>query len=172
THSTTGDDAKHMDLVLPEKVVANCSPGKAVLSTNSTMAVTLYGRKYSLKQAARPGRYDNIVNRIFIEFDNDRNSFEISNFESPIVTPSKSAPLSESAWALSITQGVPIDQLGEAAGIGALVMVASAGLNITWEDLEGLPVSFEKTYVLAEPGRIGITVPLALPRHNRQKFDL
>ncbi|HZQ21914.1 MAG TPA: hypothetical protein VFA89_03875 [Terriglobales bacterium] len=172
THSSTGDDAKHMDLMLPEKVVANCSPGKAVLSTSFTMAVTLYGRKYSLKQAARPGRYDNTVNRIFIEFDNDQSSLEISSVESPLITPSRSAPLSESAWALSITQSIPIDQLGEAAGIGALAMVASAGLNIKWEDLEGLPVSFEKTYVLAEPGRIGITVPLAHSKHNRQKFDL
>lgn len=172
THSTTGNDAKHMDLVLPEKVVANCSPGETVLSTSSTMAVTLYGRRYNLKQAARPGRYDNIVNRIFLAFDNDRNSFEILSVESPLVHPSKSAPLLESAWALSITQGVSIDQLGEAAGIGAFAMVASAGLNIAWEDLEGLPVNSAKTYVFAEPGRIGITIPLAHSKHNRQKFDL
>jgi hypothetical protein len=172
THSTTGDDAKHMDLVLPEKAVADCLPGKVVLSTGSTMTVTLYGSKYNLKQANRPGRYDNVFNRVLVAFDNDRNSVDISNVESPLVTPSKSAPIAESAWALSITQGVSVDQLGEAAGIGALAMVCSAGLNIAWGDLDGLPVGFEKTYLLAEPGRIGITVPLAHSKHNRQKFDL
>jgi len=172
THSTTGDDAKHMDLVLPEKAVADCLPGKVVLSTGSTMTVTLYGSKYNLKQANRPGRYDNVFNRVLVAFDNDRNSVDISNVESPLVTPSKSAPIAESAWALSITQGVSVDQLGEAAGIGALAMVCSVGLNIAWGDLDGLPVGSEKTYLLAEPGRISITVPLAHSKHNRQKFDL
>jgi hypothetical protein len=172
TSSTTGDDAKHMDLVLPEKVVADCPPGRVVLSTASAMSVTLYGTDYKLKQAPMPARYDTVVNRIFIAFDNDKKSIDISSVQSPLVTPSKSASIAENAWALSITQGVSIDQLGEAAGVGALAIVCSSGLTIAWEDLQGLPIGLEKAYVLAEPGRIGITVPVGLPRHNRQKFDL
>ena len=172
THSSTGDDAKSMDLMLPEKVVIDCLPAKVVFSSASKMSLKIYGKKYGLNRAARPERYDTVVNRIFLAFDNDRNTVEIAHIESSFVTLAKSASLGESAWALSTTQAVSMDHLGEAAGIGAIALVIAAGLSIAWDGLDGMPVSFEKTYVLAEPGRIAITVPLGHSRHNRQAFDL
>lgn len=172
THSITGNDAKSMELILPEKVVVDSLPGKATFSSVSKMELKIYGKKYGLNRAARPGRYDTVVNRIFLAFDSDKSTVEILHSASPLVTPGKSAPISESAWALSVTQGVSIDQLGEAAGTGAVALVTTAGLTMGWQGLDGSPSSMGNTYLLSEPGRIAITAPLGRSKHNRQRFDL
>lgn len=172
THSNTGDDAKIMDLVLPEKLVLNCVPGRIIFSLTSKMGLTLYGNTYTLTQANRPTRYEPVVNRIFIAFDNDRSNLDIVHSSSTFVTPEKSAPLTESAWALPVTKAASIDQLGDAGGIGAVALLTAAGLRMSWKGLEGTPVTFQKTYVLAEPGRIGITVPITSSKQNRQQHEM
>jgi len=170
--SNTGNDAKILDLILPGSVVMNCNPGNVVLSGAPKMSVTLYGSKYTLPQASRPNRFETVLNRILIPFDNDKNTLEIVNCSSPFIKLEKSAPLTESAWALPVTQSASIDQLGDAAGIGAIALLAKEGIKISWKGLEKSPVTFENTYTLAEPGRIAITVPVALSKQNRQSYDL
>ena len=170
--SPTGNDAKIMDLMLPEKLVLDCLPGGIHFNTVSKIGLTVYGSSYHFSHAARPIRYDTILNRIFIPFDNNRSEVEILHCDSPFITLEKSAPLTENAWALPVTQASSMDQLGPAAGIGGIAMLMNGGIKISWKGLENSPIRCNKNYLLADPGRIAITVLIAISGHNRQTFDL
>lgn len=170
--SATGDDAKAMDLQLPETLIVDGLPGRVVFSSAGSMSLTLYNNKYKLiHAAARPLRFDTVVNRIFIPFDNDKTSVDVLQCLSPFVRLERSAPLAESAWALQVTQAAGFDQLGDAAGIGAIALLTSPGIKISWKGLERGVIALDKTWMLAAPGRIAITAPAALSGTNRQQYN-
>src|SRR5207302_5896776 len=97
--------------------------------------------------------------------------FQVSDCQSPFYSWQGAAPITGSAWALP---AAPIDVVHPtpAAGIGGLLARCGPGLNSAWSGLQGGVLELQQPYILADPGRIGLTDLEAANRFSQQSLDL
>ncbi|HCG02009.1 MAG TPA: hypothetical protein DEV93_15880 [Chloroflexi bacterium] len=171
TGTTTGADAKDLDIQLPAHVTITCRPGSATVDVASDALQQLFGVTYRYTyDAASPVTFDAALNRIVVPFTTDA-----ANVTSPIVRSDLIALEGEGAilasfWALPVTV-TAIGDLGNAAGAGALVMRVGAGLHARWAGLDKGPIRLNACAILTEPGRIAITAPQSVGR-AQQSFRM
>jgi hypothetical protein len=170
--TTTGDDAKAMTISLPRKATLECTPDGIALNHADAMALNVYGQGYTFEGASPTGTFEPIINRVLIPYTASPTAVTIAQVHSHLFEPGSSAPLVQSAWALPLTLTASINNLGDAAGIGAICLVADAGLTATWQGLTRKMAKLRQCYVLAEPGRVAVTAVQASVRGGRQHFEL
>ncbi len=170
--TSTGDDAKNQTLQLPQKVKIICSAGGVTISEAGDMSLEVYGSAYKFtKDNAVAPIFDAILNRILIGYKGNGNIFSAPSVRSPLFQISETAMISGNYWALPVTVNI-ITQLGEAAGIGAVVLKLKSGIKAGWKSVEKGPVQLNTTYIMSEPGRIAITALDAASAGTAQKFDV
>lgn len=169
----TGEDARHLNIKLPEKVTINVGSGNVAVVLGTDMDLRVYQNEFALKPQKATPAYNQLLNRILVPYKNasDSNSLQISHAQSKLFLPAGKAGLQNTYWALPVTTS-SITNLGDAAGTGAIVLQLNPGINATWVGLAKGPIQLNECYLLAEPGRIAITAPAATSKKAKQYFEL
>lgn len=168
TDTKTGADARNTVPVLPKQATIDFTPLKAEVGKVADATLQVYGNSLALtKQANATPYFEPAVNRLVIPFTGNVANFKTADVKSDFFILKGDAPIEASGWALSVTQ-TTWDKLGEAAGIGAIVVKTLPGLEGSWPSLDQGNVALKKTIFLVEPGRIGITAPEAKSQHAKQ----
>jgi hypothetical protein len=155
--SPYGIDARKATLQLPQKFSFHFSSAGSAPEEVAPARWSVYGHEASFRwNEQKSAVYDNLLHRVLIPFTCSTLDFSVSDCQSPFHTLQGAAPITESAWALPAGQ-VDILNPTPAAGIGAMLVKCGKGLTNSWKGLQGGELNLTQPYVMAEPGRIGIT---------------
>lgn len=170
--SAYGIDARTMELQLPEHLQFHFSGNGRQLDEISGARWNVYGdgRQFGWNNQSNP-TFNATLNRILIPFNSGPDQFGVSNCQSPFNTVSGNAAVQQSAWALPVAI-INISQPSPAEGIGGMVIQCDKGLFTQWKGLEGGEVILKNPYLLADPGRIGITDLQAGNIYCNQEYKL
>lgn len=155
--SPYGADARQIKLDLPPILAFHFTGQNSTLDEVGDAQWQLYGQDISFDwNAQQAGTYDGFLHRVLIPFNASAQSFYAQANASPFHTLKGDAPIAGSYWALP---AAPIDAANPspAAGTGAMLVRAKAGLTARWSALTGGPLNLSQPYIMAEPDRIALT---------------
>ncbi len=170
--SPYGIDARNAELELPENLSFHFSGAGSALDEISDAQWKVYGHQASFEWISQqPAQYDNLLHRVLIPFNCSKLDFEVNDCQSPFHTLRGKAEISQGAWALPAAT-IDILHPTPASGIGALLVRCKKGLTAVWKGLNGGELNLNQPYLMAEPGRIGLTDPSAGNLFCNQTFKL
>jgi hypothetical protein len=166
-----GVDASHVIIQLPAEVTFVFSPTSASITAAANASARLYGTEIQLQKGTAAPVYEPALNRILIPYEGTRDQFEIVACRSNLFQVSGIAPIKGGAWALPVAVSDPIS-LGEASGVGAVVIIVEPGLQGQWQGLTGNPVKLNNAFLMVEPGRLVVVALQAKNSRATQTFTL
>lgn len=129
----------------------------------------IYSNDFHMTKAAVAPTFEPLINRILVPLDTE-GSIGIDSAKSQLFIPEGKTKVNGAAWALPVTVASPAS-LGEAAGAGALAIIAKSGLRATWRGLEGRPVRLG-TIFMVEPGRLVVVSEQTVGPNSSQQLEL
>lgn len=172
TDTNTGDDARKLNIELPQKMHIDFTASFAAIANAADMKQQVYGNDFYFTCLKNGALFNPLLNRILIPYQNQtENVLSIANTQSNLFFASGNAEIKNSYWALPVTVST-ISQLGNATGIGAIVMELKSGIVAAWNGLEKTPLQLNEFFLLTEPGRIAFTSPKASSKKAKQYFEL
>lgn len=170
--SPYGIDARNATVELPEQFAFHFSSAGTTLDQVGAAQWQVYGDEASFRWSnGQPVVYDNVLHRVLIPMSCSAQEFNVRDCQSPFLTLQGTAPITNSYWALPAA-ALDVVNPTPAAGSGGLVVKCGKGLSADWQGLQGGALDLGQPYVLAEPGRIGITDLTASNPFGTQTFKL
>jgi len=169
--AAAGRDAKQLVINLPSKAGFTCSGAAIRVEAATEMSQKVYKQPYQYGLIHQPVTYAPALGQLLVPYQAKENTFAVAGAAANLFTPQGQAPITASAWGLPVTVA-SITQLGEAEGIGAIVMAIGKGITAQWNGLERMPAQLNNAYVVTKPGEIAIMATAATATSSRQQFAL
>ncbi|MCU1244272.1 MAG: hypothetical protein JWN02_182, partial [Acidobacteria bacterium] len=128
--SGPGRDVRDALFQPPREVTFAISAATATVTVGTAAALGLYDEHVDLDPVAGAPAYLPELNRVRVPLAPRSADFAVRNVHSTSFRPEGSAPIAGAGWALPAARIAPAD-LGEAAGVGALMLELQAGLTAT-----------------------------------------
>lgn len=157
--SGAGRDVRDAVFQPPEKVTVQISGANATIAVGTRPRLGLYGDDVELDASPGPATYLPQFNRVRIPLSARPAAFAATSVESTTFRPEGSAPIETAGWALPAARIAPVD-LGEASGVGALMLELGVGLSATWTG-QADPVALGPTTILLDEARLAAVSPAA-----------
>ncbi|HEY1329477.1 MAG TPA: hypothetical protein VGI14_21260 [Casimicrobiaceae bacterium] len=154
TGAGPGEDARQAHVRVPLHATFAFTPAGATLTALDEAALQVFGTTASLQPDATTATFDQLLGRIAVIMQPDRDRFAISDCRSTLVTLSGSAPMVSASWSLPITIA-PSNTLGSAAGAGGVAFAFGPGLVMTWLG-HATPTTCNAGELVVEPGTIAL----------------
>lgn len=155
--SPYGMDARNASIQMPQEFSFQFSGTQRKLDLIAPAQWNIYGQATEFHwDNDQSAVYDNLLHRVLIPLVCLTSNFTIDNCQSPFYRVRGEAKITGSFWGLP---AAPIDIINPtpAAGIGTITVKCSPGLSADWQGLKGGSIDLNQPYILAEPGRIGIS---------------
>jgi hypothetical protein len=167
-------------VVLPADVTIELPPsGNGVVRAAGDARLSAYGSMVSLRLSRRRmASYERALNSVLVPFVADPTMFRVVAVRSTVFRPTGAAAVESAAWALPVTTPAGGGgDLGQAAGVGAMMLAIAPGLTAAWPGLvsstaSAAAVNLGRTFLLVEPGRLAVTAPQARGRRQTQSLAL
>lgn len=170
--SPYGLDARRASLQLPERLSLRFSGAGGRVDEVSPATWDVYGHQASFHHdPQRTPRYHGLLHRILVPLACSAPDFRVHECRSPFLRLSGRAPIDAAAWALP-SAPIDVQHPTPAAGIGALSIKCGKGLAASWQGLRGGELHAGGPYLLAEPGRIGLTDQKSANAFGEQTLEL
>jgi hypothetical protein len=152
-----GIDARKAVLHLPQEFNFHFSAQGSSIDVATVADWKVYGQKTSFEwnRNAQPV-YDNLLQRILIPFTCAPSGFQAGDCQSPFCHLRGKAPVTSSAWGLSVA-AIDVLHPTPASGIGGMLAKCASGLTAVWTGVTGGVLNLAQPCLLAEPGTISIT---------------
>ncbi len=176
-----GQDVRDAAFLPPRKVTFRIDGAAAVVTLDDAAALRLYGQEVKLEPAGGAGAYLPTFNRVTVPLKPGTDPFVVGAVASAGFRPSGAAIIDGAAWALPAAVIAPAD-LGEASGVGALMLDLAPGLTTLWTG-QTAPVRLGSTRLFLDESRLaviaGAAQGYAVAQHpslpgslGRGRFDL
>ncbi len=171
-----GFDAAAAEVNLPQACSLKFTTASGQL-TASDAACTVFGTEAEFKFLNTAPIWFEPISQILIPYavkstGGSPETFSIRTSDSLLCTLSKQAKISAaSGWLLPAAKVAP-EQLGQAAGTGALVIGLSKGLSTTWKGLSESATRLIKPAIITEPGLVTVADFFAENTLGRQRWVL
>ncbi len=139
----------------PSGLEISIRPAGGAITVLGDAELAVWGAKVALTPVSGAPQYRADLNRLVLPMKPDRSSFAIGEVASALFVPSDEAPISAAGLALPAAVITPAD-LGEASGVGALMLELGRGLAATWQD-EPRPVDLGPALMLLDESRLAFT---------------
>ncbi|PVW14625.1 hypothetical protein [Marixanthomonas spongiae] len=171
-NSGFGEDARNMELQLPEHFNFHFSAQGRSIDSVSESSLQVYGQAMDFNwQEGSQTQYNSQSSSIEIPWQVSQQSFEVSEALSTFNTLSGNAQINGSAWALPVAF-IDISQITKAQGIGAILLRTSQGVSAHWSGLSGSAIGLQAPNWLFAPGSILVADTQAKNAHALQEFNL
>lgn len=169
--SPYGKDARLAKFDLPESFKFSFVNTSKTIVSVADAKWKVYGQDSSFKYLGNQNCiYNPLLNRLAVSLDCNHSNFAVLDCESSFFQLSGSAKIINSWWTIPVTK-IDIANPLEADGNGAIIIECIEGLNASWQGLEHKIISLQNTFILGEPGRIGITDLKGNGAGSSQQFD-
>lgn len=139
----------------PKGLDISIRPAGGTITVRGDAKLTAWGAKLVLAHAGHGAQYRADLNRLVLPMKPNRRSFAIDKVISTLFVPSGEARISAAGLALPAAVIAPAD-LGEASGVGALMLAMDPGLAATWQG-EPRPVDLGPALLLLDESRLAFT---------------
>ena len=171
-----GFDATSAAIVLPKSLQLNfTNTGSAFTAVDASC--TVFGNETQFKYQGASPLWIDFLSQLLIPYQtstisNTPDTFQINSSQSKLCGVTGQAVIDvNSGWLLPVTQ-TTWQQLGEAAGIGALTIGLKKGITANWKGLKGGATSFTHPGIIVEPGIVSIIDFFAGNTRASQKLSL
>jgi hypothetical protein len=155
-----GADARAMAVGLPRHARLTISGAHATLTTTDTMSLRVYGASADLREQTSAARYLPQYGRVAVPLVASATTVTVAEVHASAFRPEGTAPVVDAAWGLSVALTDPA-QLGEADGVGALMLWLDKGLRASWSG-QARPLPLGPVVLTADPARLAV-VAVAVP---------
>ena len=176
TANEAGLDAKDAEINLPTTFDLKFNSLSGSLTAGNA-SCTVFGSEADFQFRRHAPVWLPVINQILIPYtvrttDETPDTFEIISSDSRLCTLSQSAKItSGSGWLVPAAKVDP-QQLGKAAGTGALCISLSKGITTDWNGLTGSETTLVHPAIIAEPGMITVIDFFASNVYGKQKWIL
>lgn len=147
-----GRDVRESAFQPPRNVAIVVAASSATLTVNDSASLRVYGQSVSFNPFSAPATYLPIFNRVKIPLQPMPSQFTVGVVQSNSLRPDGTAPITGGGWALPAARIAPAD-LGEASGVGALMLELGEGLSATWTG-QTEPVPLGPTILFLDEARL------------------
>jgi hypothetical protein len=174
TANEAGLDAREAVIKLPRTLDLRFNSHSSSL-TASNASCTVFGSEADFQFRRHAPVWLPVINQILIPYTvrtpgETPDTFEITSSDSRLCTLSQSAKItSGSGWLVPAAKVDP-QQLGKAAGTGALCISLSKGVTTDWNGLTGSKTMLVHPAIIAEPGMVTVVDFFASNAHGKQKW--
>jgi hypothetical protein len=155
-----GVDAAAAVVNLPSSIKAVFAPAGMTIG-NARLTAQVYGSSVQLtRQDLTSPHYDTVLQQILVPTRVSPNNFAIVTDQSPLLTLSGSAAITEGAWALPVVNGPALP--GAILPAGSAAIILGSGITAQWLGL-AQPLAVQSSAILAAPGKIGVMLTIANP---------
>ncbi|HEX6100909.1 MAG TPA: hypothetical protein VF432_31615 [Thermoanaerobaculia bacterium] len=126
-----GRDVRESLFQPPRNVTFTIAAASATVAVAEPCALRIYDQDVSLRPPAGTATYLAPFNRVKIPLTPEPATFTAGTVHSASLRPEGSAAIAAGGWALPAARIAPAD-LGEASGVGALMLELGDGLSATW----------------------------------------
>lgn len=166
-----GGDARESSFSPPAKVTFSFTASGGKLKKSSNAAALVYGNAFKLVRAEEAGVYESLLNRIMLPFNVNPDHIKINGVRSELFGLKGQTAVVGGSWSLSVAVASP-ESLGEASGVGSIVVRAAPGLLARWRGLRGGAVRMGETILMTEPDRLALIARRAANPRARQTLYL
>ncbi|MES2136602.1 MAG: hypothetical protein V4502_06030, partial [Pseudomonadota bacterium] len=139
----------------PKGLDISIRPAGGAIAVRGGAKLTAWGAKVALAPMDGAAQYRDDLNRLVLPMKPNRPSFAIEKVVSTLFVPSGEAAISAAGLALPAAVIAPAD-LGEASGVGALMLEMDLGLAATWQG-EPRSVDLGPALLLLDESRLAFT---------------
>jgi len=150
-----GKDALAAMVDLPQSVTFEFTASGGSLTGAKDASARFFGNGISLRYAPGSVAYEPLINRILFPFDFNPAEFTIAASDSDLFRLHGAAPVTDAGWALPVAV-VSANELGDAAGAGALAVRVTAGLKASWRGLGSGSARVGPAILMGETDRIAL----------------
>jgi hypothetical protein len=155
--SPFGREARAATLTLPASFAFHSVDGSATVDAiGAEIAWNVYGQAADFRWQGGAPAWEPLLGRLMLPLAPSIARFAVGACASPFMTLAGGAAVERGAWALPAAT-LDILRPPPAAGLGGLALRAKAGISAQWPGLEGGAVALANPWLLADPGRIGLT---------------
>jgi hypothetical protein len=147
-----GRDVRDALFQPPHEVTFRISGTSATVTVGTSAALAIYDERVDLRPMPGAPTYLPVFNRVRVPLAPQAANFTVRNVQSASFRPDGSAPIAGTGWALPAARIAPAD-LGEAAGVGALMLELHAGLSATWTG-QADPATLGSTIIFLDEARL------------------
>ena len=157
--SGPGQDVRDATARMPDAVTFVITAAGATVEVLDEPALVLYEAAIGFTGGSGAAAYHADLNRIALPLVADATDLEVGTVRSTTCRPAGKAPILAAAWALPAARTTPAD-LGEASGVGALMLDLGPGLRASWTG-QDQPVPLGATRWLLDEARLSVSAPAA-----------
>jgi hypothetical protein len=174
TANEAGLDAREAVIKLPRTLDLKFNSLSSSLTAGNA-SCTVFGSEADFQFRRHAPVWLPVINQILIPYTvrtpgETPDTFEITSSDSRLCTLSQSAKItSGSGWLVPAAKVDP-QQLGQAAGTGALCVSLSKGVTTDWNGLTGSKTTLVHPAIIAEPGMVTVVDFFASNAHGKQKW--
>ena len=150
-----GSEFAETQFAPPDGLEMSIRPGTATISARGAAGIAVWGAEVGLVPDAAQARYRADLNRLVVPMKADRDAFAIGHVVSTLFVPSGQAGIGAAGLALPAAVA-GADKLGEASGVGALMLEMNRGLAAMWQG-EQRAVELGETLLLLDAARLSFT---------------
>jgi hypothetical protein len=154
TGTGAGRDLRDALFQPPKSVAITIAGTNATLTVETPSALRVYGQEVELDPLGGAPVYLPQFNRLRVPLAPRVAQFAASTVRSVTLQPQSSAPITGAGWALPAARIAAAD-LGEASGVGALMLELGPGLSATWPG-QATTVPLGPTLLLLDEARLAI----------------
>jgi hypothetical protein len=152
-----GADARALDITLPAKWAFSFTAATHNIVSLDPLSWTIYGQRGNSEWKGDQNiLFDVFTNRLLVPMITAQPDFNVSKCLSPFIFLIGTAPIKNSWWGIA-TAVIDINNTVEADGNGAVILLLDKGLSCTRNAVTGSDTLLPNPFIIAEPGRIGIT---------------
>lgn len=139
----------------PKRLHLSIRSGSAQMKVDGKARLEVWGRDVVLKPETIAPQYRADLNRLIVPMAPLDRNFTIEDVTSTHFIPAKVAKIADAGWALPAAVIAPTD-LGDAEGVGALMLAFEPGLTATWRG-EPNPVALGAALLLLDGARLAFS---------------
>jgi hypothetical protein len=147
-----GRDVRESLFQAPRNVTFDIAANRATVSVADACALRVYDQHVDLDPPGGAATYLAPFNRVKVPLAPMAATFTAGTVHSATFRPEGSAPITGGGWALPAARIAPAD-LGEASGVGALMLELGDGLSATWTGQTD-PVPLGPTLIFLDEARL------------------
>jgi hypothetical protein len=170
TGSGPGADARAAQVTVPAHIRLTITGGTALLETSDDARLQAYGFPTDLVLSTGPIRYVADLHVLAVPCRASSTPFTVNQVRSTLFAPAHSAPIRDAAWGLPVAELDPA-LLGDASGVGEMVLWLDGGLSATWPG-QSQAVDLGLSVLAFDGRRLELTASQATGEHVQQQPKL
>ncbi|MFY2559934.1 hypothetical protein ACN469_20100 [Corallococcus terminator] len=169
---SAGQDAAHASASRPGKVTFELSSLRVERIVADDGGLTVYGAAVQMTRTQEAARVPELADGVLVPYEPSVRRLTPVDVHSALMAVRGTWRIVSAGWYLPTDASTPIEELGEAADAGAMVLVVDDGFSAVWQGLEAGGYSADRAMIAVDSRELALIARGRAPRIARQSMAL